>query len=187
MQSRVIGFPDYDIEIPFVCHRCGNCCRNYFPSVDIGSLPEIARILNSPIHEIQDGLSEDCAAHNAGKPSDCRFLAPEGNRCLIHEVRPDGCRWFPSFGKAGLDNVDCPGYREFIAVFNEFCRTRKSAGAGRAGSPGKAGRIPGPEWQNMLNRLATMQVSERFVRRFVLQNGKQMPGSFPAGRAEEGQ
>ena len=99
MGIRVIEFSEYDVVVAFVCHRCGNCCWNFYPG--------IAGLIGRPIHEIQSRLGEDCDAHNAGKPKDCFFLEPGTTRCLIHEIRPDGCRLFPSLTKTGLGQVDC--------------------------------------------------------------------------------
>jgi hypothetical protein len=45
MGIRVIEFSEYDVVVPFVCHRCGNCCRNFYPG--------IAGLIGRPIHEIQ--------------------------------------------------------------------------------------------------------------------------------------
>jgi Fe-S-cluster containining protein len=176
MKSRVIACSEYDIVVPFVCHRCGNCCRNYYPAVEVNTLPEIAGILNRTIHEIQDRLNEDCDAHNSGRPVDCFFLEPGGSRCHIHEVKPDGCRWFPSLTQAGPDNVDCPGYREFNDAVKALCRREIPAKKFR--------RIPDSEWQGALKKLEAAAVSERFIRQFILKNRELLREPFLAG--EEG-
>ncbi len=181
MKSRVIECSDYDIVVPFVCRRCGNCCRNYFPAIEVNTLPEIAGILNRTIHEIQDRLNEGCDAHNSGKPVDCFFLEPGGSRCRIHEVKPDGCRWFPSLTRAGPDNVDCPGYREFSDAVKALCRNENGAEVQGEGHWKRFRRIPDTEWQDALKKLEAALVSECFIRQFILRNSEQLREPFLAG------
>jgi hypothetical protein len=41
MSIRVVEFSEYDVVVPFVCLRCGNFCRNFYPGIGMDMLPEI--------------------------------------------------------------------------------------------------------------------------------------------------
>jgi len=170
MEVRVIEFPEYDVVVPFVCHRCGNCCRKYYPGIEMDMLPEIARLLERPVQEIQARLSVDCDAHNAGTPVDCFFLEPGGNRCLIHAIRPDGCRLFPTLTETGLGKVDCPGQKEFRRVEKALLLRGKHARVRKATHLRQPRRIPDSEWPGMLLVLKKAEASDMLVGQFVLMN-----------------
>jgi Fe-S-cluster containining protein len=171
MSVKVIEFSQYDVVVPFVCHRCGNCCRNYYPGIEMDMLPEIANIINKPIHEIQARLGEDCDAHNAGRPKDCFFLEQGTSRCLIHEIRPDGCRWFPTLTKTGLGKVDCPGNREFNAVVQALSGNKSGVAIHKTMPFRKRRDVPDAEWKALLKKLETARASVIMIRQLSLSNG----------------
>jgi Fe-S-cluster containining protein len=171
MSDKVIEFPHYDVVVSFVCHRCGNCCRNYYPGVEMDMLPEIANIINKPIHEIQARLGEDCDAHNAGRPTDCFFLEQGTGRCLIYEIRPDGCRLFPTLTKAGLGKVDCPGYGEFDAVVQALSGNKSEVVIHKTMPFRKRRDVPDAEWKALLKKVETARASAIMVRKLALRNG----------------
>jgi Fe-S-cluster containining protein len=170
MSVKVIEFSHYDVVVPFVCHRCGNCCRNYYPGIEMDMLPEIANIINKSIHEIQAKLGEDCDAHNAGRPEDCFFLEQGTSRCLIHEIRPDGCRLFPTLTKTGLGKVDCPGCREFVNAVKALSGHENGAAARRATHLKEPRPVPEGEWERTLKKLKEAKASELLIREFTLRN-----------------
>lgn len=172
MSIKVIEFSLYDVVVPFVCHRCGNCCRHYYPGIEMDMLPEIANIISKPIHEIQARLGEDCDAHNAGRPTDCFFLEQGTSRCLIHEIRPDGCRLFPTLTKTGLGKVDCPGYREFDNAVRALSGRENGTAARRATHLKEPRPIPRSEWERTLKKLKEAEASELLVREFILKNSR---------------
>jgi Fe-S-cluster containining protein len=170
MSVKVIEFSHYDVVVPFVCHRCGNCCRNYYPGIEMDLLPEIANIVNKPIHQIQARLSEDCDAHNSGRPPDCFFLEQGTGRCLIHEIRPDGCRLFPTLTKTGLGKVNCPGSREFDVVIRELSGHKSNVRIHKAMPFRKRRQVPDAEWKVLLKKMETARVSAIMVRQLTLRN-----------------
>ena len=172
MSVKVIEFSHYDVVVPFVCHRCGNCCRNYYPGIEMDMLPEIAYIINKPIHEIQAELGRRCDAHNAGKPMDCLFLAPEGDGCMIHAVRPDCCCMFPSLTETGIGNVDCLGYRQFDNAVKALSGHQKAAAGRKTIRLKKPGSIPEGDWERTLKTLEAAKASELLVREFMRRNIK---------------
>ena len=171
MGIRVIEFSQYDVVVPFVCHRCGNCCRDFYPAIEMDMLPEIAGLINKPIHEIQARLGEDCDAHNAGRPKDCFFLEQGRNRCLVHEIRPEGCRLFPTLTKAGLGKVDCPGYREFDNAVKALSGCENGTAVSKATHLKETRPIPEGEWECALKKLEATKASALMVQEFVARNG----------------
>ncbi len=167
---KVIACREYDVIVPFVCHRCGNCCRKYEPIVELELLPEIARCLGEPIDVIQNRLGVDSLSHSAGRPTDCCFLHPRHSGCIIHEVRPTACRQFPPLDGVGAGAVDCPGYREYRSVLNEFTARLKEFPS----NPAKAacGRRPIPPGtrEDVLHALAAAQVSDPYRQVFEALN-----------------
>jgi Fe-S-cluster containining protein len=134
-------------------------------------LPEIANTINKPIQEIQARLGEDCDAHNAGRPKDCFFLDQGTSRCLIHEIRPDGCRWFPTLTKTGLGKVDCPGCREFDVVVQAFSGNNSGVAIHKTMPFRKRRQVPDAEWKALLKILETAGASVTMIRQLSLCNG----------------
>ncbi|MFB3925777.1 MAG: YkgJ family cysteine cluster protein [Syntrophales bacterium] len=164
---RILEFREYDVIVPLICHRCGNCCRKYHPSVEPELLPEIGRILRKPIHEIQSRLREDCEAYHAGSPKDCCFFNPADNTCSIHEIKPEPCRVFPSPTEAGAGNVDCPGHKEHMNVVNEFLKDGRFLSVRNPSSSRGARGIPAGERPNIMKKLVKANASENLVRNFI--------------------
>jgi Fe-S-cluster containining protein len=134
-------------------------------------LPEIAGIIDKPIHEIQARLGVDCDAHNAGRPTDCFFLEQGASRCLIHKIRPDGCRLFPALTQTGLGKVDCPGYCEFDAVVQKLSGNKNDAVIHKTMPFRKRRHVPVAEWKVLLKELETAGASAPMVRQLALSNG----------------
>ncbi len=167
---RIIEYSEYDVIIPFICHRCGNCCRTFYPSIDPEMLPEVARVLNTPIAVIQAQLGADCEAHNAGTPTDCYFLEPADNTCRIHEVKPEACRLFPSLTDTGLGKVDCPGYREFKNIVGELSKNSGFTRIRKPTASEKLRRIPDHKRQYILLKLEKLNATELFIQKFLVMN-----------------
>ena len=166
---KVIACREYDILVPFVCHRCGTCCRKYEPSIDFEMLPEIAQCLGEPIDVIQNRLGDNSRSHRAGHQTDCCFLDPRHLRCLIHEVRPTACRQFPALDGAGP--VDCPGYREYKSVLNEFTTRLKEVPCNPARSSRGRRPLPPDACEDAHQTLAAARASDPYRQVFEALNG----------------
>jgi Fe-S-cluster containining protein len=114
-----IELADYDIVIPFVCCRDGDCCRSYMPHISEKDLSDIADFLGRP----SNGLFLEymiCLRKNATlNHGPCIFLTSE-NICLIytHPLRPQVCRLYPF--SYGTKTIECSGYRDherFVTAF----------------------------------------------------------------------
>ena len=167
---KIIACREYDVLVPFVCHRCGNCCRKYEPIVELELLPEIARCLGEPIEVIQNRLGADSLSHSAGRPMDCCFLDPLHLRCIIYEIRPTSCRQFPPLTGVGAGAVDCPGYREYSSVLNEFTGSPEHLRRGRSAAARGRRPIPPDTREDVLHTLAAAQVSDPYRQVFEALN-----------------
>lgn len=168
---KVVACREYDIIVPFFCHRCGNCCRNYEPVIEFELLPEIAHATGGTIDAIQNRLRADSLSHSAGQPRDCCFLDPLQLRCIIYEIRPTACRQFPALGGFGVGAVDCPGYREHRSVLDEFTARLKEIPGGPAGSARGRRPIPPDAREDVLHILSAARVSDGYRRVFETLNG----------------
>lgn len=166
----VIECLEYDIIVPFICYKCGNCCRKYYPTIDLELLPEIERIIKKPIDVIQSQLGDDCEAYNSGMPTDCCFLDPISNECLIYTVRPEPCRSYPSLTDFGAVDVDCPGHKEYKNIVEEFVKYGKYAKVLKPTYSKKVRSIPDREWQNILRKLKKAKASKNFIQKFFMMN-----------------
>jgi hypothetical protein len=81
---KVIACREYDIIVPFLCHRCGNCCRKYEPIIELELLPEIARSLGEPIDVIQNRLGADSLSH--GRRASDGLLLPASPAFWMHHL-----------------------------------------------------------------------------------------------------
>ncbi len=173
----LIELPQGDLMVPLFCRLCGNCCRNYYVPVDIESLPAVSEALHKPIHAVQSILSERLEAYRQGRPADCCFLKEK--RCLIHAVRPEACRQFPSFTDGAAGTVDCAAHREYKRVEKAFCREFQ-ARISMPGSSRKLRPVPVKHWKNIMGILQKEDISRDFLSAFIALN---MP--FPASAGEQ--
>jgi Fe-S-cluster containining protein len=157
---KVIACREYDILVPFVCHRCGNCCRKYEPIVELELLPEI-----------QNRLGADGFSHSAGHPTDCCFLDPLHLRCIIYEIRSTSCRQFPPLDGVGAGAVDCPGYREYRSVLSEFTGSPEHLRQGRSAAARGQRQIPPDAHRSVLHTLSETRVSSGYREVFEEMNG----------------
>jgi Fe-S-cluster containining protein len=164
----IIEFPEFDVAVPLICRLCGKCCRKYYVPVDLESLPEIAEIMGESIHSIQARLNESLESCRQGNPRDCCFLAE--SRCLIHEVKPEACRQFPSFTDAAAGNADCPAHKEHKRIERALCRENDEIQIRLPSCIKKARRVPDSEWQKILGIVEKADISELFLQAFVMLN-----------------
>ncbi|MFH1078663.1 MAG: YkgJ family cysteine cluster protein [Pseudomonadota bacterium] len=169
-KHKVIACLEYDILVPFVCHRCGNCCRNYDPIIEMELLPEIARTLGEPISAIQDRLRVQSLSHSIGSPTDCCFLHPRHSGCIIYEVRPTACRQFPPLAGVGAGAVDCPGYRDYRSVLNKFTNRRERVPERRFTAARGQRQIPPHARRNIRCALTAAGVSDGYRQVFEEMN-----------------
>lgn len=100
------------VFIPFVCKRCGECCRkvSVHPyEIDFG---KVADYLHVSLKELANRYLTVATATNGKtvnhKP--CPFL--KGNDCTIYPVRPSPCKSYPVFTDCGSRGIVCLGDQE---------------------------------------------------------------------------
>jgi Fe-S-cluster containining protein len=169
--SVVIEFGEFDLIVPLICRRCGNCCRSYYVPIDIESLPEIAEIMGEPIYSIQDRLNECLERYRKGSPGDCCFLAESS--CRIHTVKPEACRQFPSFTDAAAGSVDCPAHKEHKIIERGLCSEYREFQIRLPSSLKKPRSAPQGEWGKIMDLLEKADASALFIQTFLNLNKAQ--------------
>ncbi len=110
------------VRIPFVCQRCGKCCRILSKIVldpvekriYMENLEEIRKHVN--LEELVERLCQEVDVKHPVKLP-CPFL--KDNLCTIHSIRPRSCRMFPS-GKELDQGIGCPGLKRLKILVSAF-------------------------------------------------------------------
>jgi Fe-S-cluster containining protein len=113
---RIIELRDYDVKVPFICHNCGSCCKEYTPPIYSHVMPVIAAHLGIPLDALKGRHERAYLSRNTSAPEDCPYLT-EQNKCFIYHLRPEGCRNYP-FAEFGASGAQCPGYKELYNIID---------------------------------------------------------------------
>lgn len=105
---------DCKVFIPFMCKKCGNCCRKigvqfgYFnPSFiasHLGLTP--CDVVTKYLGEVISESKEEIQFKPTRPQTPCPFLSD--NLCSIHDVRPGPCQVFPIATDFGDHGIGCP-------------------------------------------------------------------------------
>lgn len=117
------GKNGWSINLPFLCAKCGNCCRleDFLSAGKINAAPQE----HPEVHARVKALCEDLGAIWKAEETKydayimnnpCPFLVDKS--CSIYEIRPDGCRLFPktAFGMQSQDCEPLVRFRKMRAV-----------------------------------------------------------------------
>lgn len=89
-----------EVKIKYKCVQCGNCCRwRGYVHVTNEEIEAIARFLGMPYDTFMAKYTRLTADRKGlslteKDNGECVFL--EGNKCLIHDVKPRQCKRFPN-------------------------------------------------------------------------------------------
>ena len=89
---QIISYKNFDLVIPFVCHKCGACCHDYTPRLSDNQLRELALQRNQSFVEIKKVHEK---AYFTGDTGETCPALDEAGSCLIYDIRPDCCREYP--------------------------------------------------------------------------------------------
>lgn len=106
------------IFIPFLCYKCGECCREASIQQGYFNPFEISSFLKLPVRVVIEKylgeiiiLDEERVEWKSNRPlKPCPFL--EGNRCIIYPIRPGPCKSYPLFTDFGTCGVQCPSMQQ---------------------------------------------------------------------------
>ncbi|MBC8432542.1 MAG: YkgJ family cysteine cluster protein [Desulfobacterales bacterium] len=118
---RIIELRNYDFLLPFICYKCGSCCRKYTPQIYADNIPLISEFLDISENEL---IKSHEASYFSEPQNDCPFLT-ENNLCSIYPFRPSNCRLYPLKTDLHAADVHCPGYSEIRCIWEEFAKRRK--------------------------------------------------------------
>jgi len=116
------------IFIPFVCHRCGKCCREVPVSPRSINPFKVAKYFGTSVEEVISkyfgeivSVSKDGIQIRLTKPwKPCPFL--KGNECSIYPIRPYPCICFPVKTDFGDCEIGCPGKLEAMRAMKRLRR-----------------------------------------------------------------
>ncbi len=112
-----------DVVIPFICEKCGKCCRE----LSIGwNIPDIKRAADHLGLEQSDFIEKYMGGNEEGGSlkfektvSPCPFVKKEG-KCKIYSARPIACRLYPIKTRHLSGGVECPGLKEMKREIEEL-------------------------------------------------------------------
>ena len=160
------------VLIPFVCFRCGKCCREVSIHPAPADIPVIARFLGISVEQfITDYLGEiikvgsesiEFMRTKSWKP--CPFLSTS-NVCTIYQVRTHPCRSYPLHTDSGDRGIGCPGYKQ----------VRRVASAIGQGVPYFASESIGKrpeylEWKRIYGKFLRAKPSDEMTKAFIRLN-----------------
>lgn len=163
---RIIEFRNYRVLVPFICHKCGACCRNFAPQMPADDLLKIARYLNKSQQEIKRQHTERYRKRFTDTPANCIFLNKK-NQCMIYPLRPEACRLYP-FTSFGAADVNCPGHKEFYRIVDAlFARRIYAATWDPEAYRGNIRAVPTREWPILLRKFVKAELSKPMMQEFI--------------------
>ena len=156
-----------EVFIPFVCKRCGKCCRERSYFLDTVDGEKAAKILSISLPELKASFTEYVEKHRLNKP--CFFLKDERNECSIYCARPSECKNYPT--DSGDMGIGCPGQIEITKLYKWLAQ-----GYGIGVYPSGKISISPEFWERLLKKLDKIDVSDEIKRKFITINEKEVKG-----------
>lgn len=111
---RLLG--KYDVVIPFVCKKCGTCCKIVGTNWTDPDIYLVAKYLEMDVKDfvktyLGEITNEDWGGYlvyhfDKSKLAPCSLL--KDNKCSIYPVRPIACYLFPIGSDFGGAPIECP-------------------------------------------------------------------------------
>lgn len=154
------------VFIPFICKRCGDCCRKKGVNWRDMNFQKIGEYLGlTPKEVIEKYLAEDSPVDvpiekRGVKQRPCPFL--KGNECGIYPVRPDPCKSFPVETNCGGSGL-CPGETEAVKSW----RFMRSSSVQPASCSAEMSHVPPEKWDKVLARYLKSNPSKEALELFI--------------------
>ena len=171
-QNLLYSSGELTVLIPFVCFRCGKCCRKAAPHPAAVEIPIIAEFLGLSVKQFITQYMGEIIEVNGKtirfkqtKPwQPCPFLS-SSNECAIYEVRPHACRSYPLHTDAGDGGIGCPGYRQLRRV-----RSAIGRGVPNIVSQPQGKRPEYLEWKRICRKFLRARPSSEMIEAFIRLN-----------------
>ncbi len=168
-QGHVLRSPyrDWRVFIPFVCRRCGKCCREVGVHPGHIEIFAVAEHLGVSVDEVIEHYlggkiishEEGEVTYNASIHHPCPFL--RGNECLIYPVRPAPCKAFPV-------ETDCRDFGIGCPAMEEVRRAWRALGGGSVDSfNGEVCYMQPERWRKFLTRYRGSRPSKDALELFL--------------------
>jgi Fe-S-cluster containining protein len=157
------------VQIPFICLRCGKCCREVSVQLAAFDIQRGAGFLGLSVEdfitqylgEIKKVEKEKIEFDRTKSWKPCQFLS-SSNMCTIYEVRPLACRSFPLETDFGERGIGCPGYKQVRKVMHTI-------GQGVpyfVGTPSKSNPIQ-LKWKRIYKKFLKVKPSDKMKQAFI--------------------
>jgi Fe-S-cluster containining protein len=130
LHLEFIGKTCWSINLPFLCTKCGSCCRleDFLCAGEINAKPQEQPEVHAKVKALFEALGSLWEADHAKydkyvMDNPCPFLV--GKSCSIYEIRPDGCRLFPKTA-FGMQTQDCQPLNRFKKMRSALKKGRSS-------------------------------------------------------------
>ena len=154
------------VFVPFICKRCGKCCREVSVDYRLFNGHRVAKHLRISFKEAETRVLKHFNQHPSNKP--CLFFIADKKGCSIYRVRPSVCRSYPLYTDAGSMGIDCPGKIERIKLYEGLAPDC-------AGTKNKTPICP-EVWEEILRKLDSINVSDKIKRKFITINEREVTG-----------
>lgn len=160
------------VFIPFVCRRCGECCRRV--GVDLGSIKpfEVAKYLGVGAKEVVETYLGEVTFYDGkkieGKITKPRHPCPflKGNECLIYPVKPSECGAFPVETDFGDHGIGCLANKEAVRAWRGLGRGVPYC-VSPIGTTTDEIRIPPEKWDKILAKYRKSNPSKEALELFI--------------------
>jgi Fe-S-cluster containining protein len=165
-----------EVFIPFVCRRCGKCCREVSISSAYFVDPEVQLFLNMGAREVIEKYVGEVTHQNDKEVTwmsmrpikPCPFF--DGDRCVIYPVRSGPCRSYPLLTDFGVCGVDCPGKRDLVRAAKRLGRGIPYYCEGYVEDEKTRVRVRPERWARTLAKYSASDPSEEALRIFIMVN-----------------
>lgn len=160
------------VFIPFVCKRCGECCRKVGVHPRAIDVIAVAEYLDISVEEvIEDYMGkvisrdEEKIEYEASIRRPCPFL--KGNECLIYPVRPGQCKAFPVGTDCGDRGIGCPGNKEAMRAWRTLGRGIPYSVKPILRFGAEVSHIPPEKWDKILAKYRRSHPSKEALELFI--------------------
>jgi hypothetical protein len=112
-----------------ICRLCGKCCENTEMQLSKEDIEQIETYNSLNLKQKDFCIEENKILHLQNRDGRCIFFDFKQKSCLIYEIRPTGCKFYPMIFDVEKNicilDEDCPYRSEFYKhrpIFQKNCK-----------------------------------------------------------------